>query len=114
MQEMIVNAGRITSSPGLMSSASIAASSAAVPLQTATPHLRLTRAEKARSNFSTNGPSEEIQPVSRHSLRYLFSLPSSNGSLTAMKSVRGMGSGGNADAVGLNGLEDGLVLVAGV
>ena len=85
MHETIVNAGMITSSPGPIPSASTAASSAAVPLHTAMPCLRPTRAAKRSSNCLTNGPSEEIQPVSMHSIRYFFSLPSSSGSLTGTK-----------------------------
>ena len=50
------------------------------------PHARR---RTASSNRLTNGPSEEIQPVSMHSARYFFSLPSSRGSLTGMKSATG-------------------------
>ena len=76
--------GKITSSPGPIPSASTAASSAAVPLQTAMPCLRPTRAANFSSNCLMNGPSEEIQPVSMHSSRYFFSLPSSKGWLTGI------------------------------
>src|ERR1035438_6513497 len=33
------------------------------------------------------GPSDEIQPVSMHSARYFFSLPSSSGSFTGIKFI---------------------------
>src|SRR3984893_2604362 len=79
--EMIVNVGSMTSSPAPRPSAATAAARAAEPLQTAMPCLRPTRAANSCSKRRTNGPSEDIQPVSIHSARYRFSLPSSNGSL---------------------------------
>src|SRR5688572_10349297 len=84
MQEMIVKLGRITSSPACRSSASIAASIAALPLHTAMACLRPTRSANSRSNLLMKGPSEDIQPVSMHSRRYFLSLPSSRGSLTGI------------------------------
>src|SRR5687767_2072040 len=89
-QEMIVNVGMMTSSPKPRSSAAQAASRAADPLQTATPCLRPTRSANLDSKSRMNGPSEDIQPVSMHWLRYFRSLPSSTGSLTGMKAVKGL------------------------
>src|SRR5438270_7196815 len=68
-QEIIVKLGRITSSPGPKPSAATATSSAAEPLQTATPCLRPSLAAKPSSSLRTNGPSDEIQPVLIHSAR---------------------------------------------
>jgi hypothetical protein len=83
-QEMMVNAGRITSSPLPIPRATTASSSATVPFATATPYARPHRAAMPRSNLSTNGPSDEIQPLSMHWARYVFSFPFSSGSLTGM------------------------------
>ena len=66
--EMIVNVGRITSSPGLRSRHATAASSATVPLLTATPWGIPQYAAQRASNSSMKRPAEEIQPVRRHSL----------------------------------------------
>src|SRR5262245_46055852 len=114
---MMVKAGMMTSSPGPIPNASIAASSAAVPLQTAIPDWRFTLAARVFSNWSTNGPSDEIQPVSIHWARYFFSLPSSSGSLTAMYSrlsAAGVWAvlGTYANPALLYGIEQGLVLIA--
>ncbi len=68
-QEMMVKVGSITSSPGPRRSAATAISSAPEPLATAMPCFRPTRWEKRSSNCWTKGPSEEIQPVSMHSMR---------------------------------------------
>jgi len=38
----------------------------------------------ASSNFFTYGPSDEIQPVSIHSLRYFFSFPEKIGVFTGI------------------------------
>src|SRR2546425_13348645 len=59
-QEIIVKVGRITSSPDCNFKAATATSSAAEPLQTATPYLRPSRCATPSSNRSTNGPSDEI------------------------------------------------------
>src|ERR1035438_6387515 len=83
-QEMMVNVGIMTSSPGPRSRAVTAATRAAEPLQTAMPYFRPTRFAIPSSRRCMNGPSEEIHPVSMHSARYFFSLPSSNGSFTGM------------------------------
>src|SRR5438034_4963101 len=58
-QEMIVKVGRMTSSPEFSWRAATAAVSAAEPLQTATPCLRLTRLANSLSNRWTYGPSDE-------------------------------------------------------
>ena len=50
-------------------SAATAASIATEPLQTAMPCFRPMRAENSFSNRVMNGPSDEIQPVSMHSIR---------------------------------------------
>src|ERR1700730_4993668 len=124
--EMIVNVGSMTSSPAPRPSAATAASRAAEPLQTATPCLRPTRAANSCSNPRTNGPSEDIQPLSIHSARYRFSLPSSNGSLTGttfvifpafselrlFSAVRHFGC--QPDLRALDAFETRLVLFAGV
>src|SRR6185312_15973884 len=83
--EMIVNDGRITSSPRCRFKAATAASSATEPFDTAIPYLRPTFAANFCSNWVTNGPSEEIHPVSMHSATYFFSFPSNSGVLTGMK-----------------------------
>src|SRR5206468_1161141 len=75
-QEMIVNVGMITSSPFPKSKAATEASRATEPLQTDTPYFRPTWDANSSSNLRTNGPSEDIHPVSMHSKRYFFSLPS--------------------------------------
>jgi hypothetical protein len=80
--EIMVKAGMMTSLPLPISRAEIVTSRAAEPLETAMPYLRPTRSENRSSNRLINGPSEEIQPVSRHSFKYFFSFPASNGSLT--------------------------------
>ena len=84
--EIIVNEGMITSSPFFIPTAITAASSAAVPLQTAIPYFLPTRFAKFSSSLFTNGPSEDIHPVSIHSERYFFSFPFSSGSFTGIKS----------------------------
>ena len=53
---------------------------------TATPYLRPTRRANSSSNWRTNGPSEEIHPVSMHFCKYRHSLPCNKGSLTGMNS----------------------------
>src|SRR5205814_5864754 len=85
-QEIIVNVGRMTSSPFFRSSAVTDTSKAADPLQTATAYLRPSLFATPASSRLTNAPSEEIQPLRTHSTRYLVSLPSSNGSFTGIKS----------------------------
>ena len=84
---MIVKVGIITSSPGPIPKASIAISKAAVPLDTATAYFLSTFSAKVFSNLLTKGPSEEIHPVSIHSLRYFFSFPLSSGSFTGINSI---------------------------
>src|SRR3989339_2115571 len=83
-QEMIVKEGMMISSPFFIPAAYNAVSNAAVPLQTAMPYLEPKYEEKMDSNFSTNGPSEDIQPESIHCISSSFSLPFSNGSLTGI------------------------------
>jgi hypothetical protein len=63
---------------------STAISKAIEPLQTATPCLRPATLAIPSSSLLTKGPSEEIHPVSIHSMRYCFSLPSNTGSLTGI------------------------------
>ena len=60
---------------------------AALPLAQAMPCWRPTRRLKASSNWLTNGPSDEIQPVLRHSINSSFSRSPITGSLTGMKSL---------------------------
>src|SRR5262245_35142939 len=83
-QEMIVKLGTMTSSPGPIRRAARATSMATLPLQTATPCAQPISLAKSASSLLTNGPSDEIHPVSMHSIRYFFSLPSSNGRLTGI------------------------------
>ena len=71
-QEIIVNVGKITSSPFFKLSALIAASRAAEPLVTEIAYFLLMSLANSSSNFLTNGPSDEIHPVSMHSLRYFL------------------------------------------
>src|SRR5260221_94863 len=61
-QEMIVNVGMMTSSPGSRASASMANSNAAVPLLTATPYARSQYDAHACSNRVRYVPADEIQP----------------------------------------------------
>src|ERR1700756_3425583 len=90
-QEVIVKAGRITSSPGPIRNAAIATSNATDPFITATPCRCPEMAAIPSSSFRTNGPSEDIQPVSTHSAKYLASLPLNTGSLTGI--IRDLGFG---------------------
>ena len=83
-QEIIVNVGIITSSPGPIFRADTAKSNAAVPLEQETPYFRLTFLLKDSSNFSTNGPSEETHPVSTNYIKRSFSLFPKEGSFTGM------------------------------
>src|SRR5262245_60879029 len=110
-QEIMVNVGRMTSSPGPMSSAATAASNATEPLATATPYLRPRRAANCSSKRRMNGPSEEIQPVSMHSSRYFFSLPSRDGSLTG---IIGLPRSVELDVIRADWRKTGLVCLAGV
>ena len=68
----MVNDGIITSSPSFIPAATTAKSKAIEPLHTAIPCLRFTRVANFSSNCFTNGPSDEIQPVSIHSFKYFF------------------------------------------
>ena len=86
-QEMIVNVGMMTSSPGPIPRASTAMSIAAVPLATATACLRPTYAAISSSKRLTYEPSDETQPVSMQSSRNLRSSPRKMGVLTGMKST---------------------------
>src|SRR6266511_2812690 len=83
-QEIIVKLGRITSSPAPILSAARATSMATLPLHTATPCAQPINCANPTSSLLTNGPSEEIQPVSMHSDKYFFSLPSRIGRLTGI------------------------------
>src|SRR6266446_5132854 len=83
-QEMIVKVGRMTSSPGPMRNAASATSMATLPLHTATPCAQPISCATPASSLLTNGPSDEIQPVSMHSARYCFSLPSRSGRFTGI------------------------------
>ena len=83
-QEMIVKLGMMTSSPAPICKAARATSIATLPLHTATPCVQPISLAKSASSLLTNGPSEETHPVSMHSMRYFFSLPSSNGRLTGI------------------------------
>src|SRR5689334_5791102 len=111
-QEMMVKVGMTTSSPGWSFKAATAASRATVPLQTAIPCRRPAAWAMRSSNRLTNGPSEEIQPVSMHSLRYFLSLPSSKGSLTGI--IRYLTSIINTHQVFNNCREPRFVLVSSV
>src|SRR5579863_3694392 len=53
--------------------------SAAVPVDVATEKRVPTRAASSLSNRSTNAPTEETHPVSRHSLTYFHSFPRISG-----------------------------------
>ena len=86
-QEIMVKLGKITSSPTPICKAATATSSAADPLLTAIPYWRPTFMANSSSNRLTNGPSEEIHPVSIHSIRYCLSVPSRQGSLTGIGST---------------------------
>ena len=86
-QEIMVNVGKTISSPAPIPNAAMATSNATEPLLTAIPCLRPTFVASDFSNFRTKIPSDEIQPVSMHSARYFFSLPSSKGSLTGINST---------------------------
>ena len=83
-QEIIVNVGIITSSPGPIFKAATAISNAAVPFEQAIPYFLLIFLLNSNSNFSTNGPSDEIHPVSMHSLISSFSLSPIEGSFTGI------------------------------
>src|SRR5262245_29275081 len=83
-QEIMVKLGKIISSPAPILRAASATSMATLPLLTAMPCAQPISLENPASSFLTNGPSEEIQPVSMHSFRYFFSLPSSSGRLTGI------------------------------
>src|SRR5262250_2901197 len=72
---MKVKVGTSTSSSGLTPAARSATWSAAVPFTVATAWGTPTWAATSRSKRSTKGPTEETQLVSRHSLRYVHSLP---------------------------------------
>ena len=74
--EIIVNEGTIISSFFFKSSALIAISKAAEPLQTAVPYFFPIYLENSFSNESIKDPLLEIHPVSIHSLTYFFSFPS--------------------------------------
>mgnify|MGYP000518105454 CR=1 FL=1 len=84
-QEIMVKVGIITSSPSFISKAATAISRAHEPLVTATACCLPTNLAILVSKDLTNGPSDEIQPVSIHLFKYSFSLPSRTGSLTGMK-----------------------------
>ena len=79
-----MNAGMITSSPGLRSIAAIVTSSAAVPLHTAIPCSTPAYDANIFSNFCTKGPSDETHPVSIHSPSSSFSLLPNSGSFTGI------------------------------
>ena len=66
---IIVNVGRITSSPFSRPRAASARWSAVVPLEQATPKRQPTALEKASSKRSTNGPRDEIQLERMHSVK---------------------------------------------
>src|SRR5262245_33768261 len=83
-QEMIVKVGKITSSLAPMPSALTATSSATEPFATATPLRWSTSFAIPSSRRRTNAPSDEIQPLSMQSARYLISLPFSSGWFTGI------------------------------
>src|SRR5215469_9836195 len=82
--EIIVKVGKITSSPGPIRNAASATSKATDPFITAIPYRCPAMAVIPSSSFRTNGPSDDIQPVSTHSAKYLASFPFSSGSLTGI------------------------------
>src|SRR5947209_3420509 len=82
--EMMVNVGRITSSPGWRARHSTAMSSAVVPLVTATPCATPQYAAHPFSNRSRYSPAEEIQPERKAAVRLARSRSSSSGSLTGI------------------------------
>src|SRR5258708_7956473 len=81
---IIVNVGRITSSPGPRSIVAMAKCSAEVPLVQATAYLVSHSSANALSKAVMKRPAEEIQLVSRHSFTYFFSLPLRVGSQTGI------------------------------
>src|ERR1051326_4006526 len=83
-QEIIVNVGMMTSAPGSNLSAAIATSSAVVPLLTATPYPIPQYAAHCCSNASMKRPSDDIQPVVRHSSAYVRARSLRSGSLTGI------------------------------
>src|ERR1019366_2410592 len=83
-QEMIVNDGMMTSSPGCRPSVSTASCNALVPLLTATPYFIPQNAAQRCSNSSMNLPAEETQPVRMHSAVYSASRSPNTGSLTGI------------------------------
>src|SRR5262245_62051677 len=76
---MKVRAETRTSSPGPTPATSRATCKAAVPLAIATAWRVPAASAAKRSKRSTKGPTDDTQPVSRHSLTYAHSLPPSSG-----------------------------------
>src|SRR5215831_2019325 len=83
-QEMIVNDGRMTSSPGLSSKHATASCKAVVPLDTAMPYRLPQYAAHFLSNSSMNLPADEIQPLRKHSVTFSNSVIPREGSLTGI------------------------------
>ena len=81
---MKVSVDTNTSSSGCIPATSRAMWRADVPFTVATAYLEVTYSATTCSNLSTNGPTEETQLVSRHSLRYFHSLPRISGIQSGM------------------------------
>ena len=86
-QEIMVNVGMMTSSPGLKPNTPIATSKAAVPEETATPYFLAQNLANLSSNSFTKGPSEEVQPSVMHFRKYTSSLLINSGWLTGIMGV---------------------------
>src|SRR5260221_3099073 len=81
---MNVTAGISTSSFASTPAIKSAVCRAAVPLTSATPCARPARSAMTRSRRVTNGPADDTQFVSRHSLTYAHSLPPRCGTLNGI------------------------------
>src|SRR5688500_2401967 len=82
--EMMVNVGRMTSSPSARSSTATAACNEAVPLHMLMPYCRPQYRLHFSSNSSINGPDEEIQPVFKHAATESDSRVVKSGSFTGI------------------------------
>src|SRR4051812_26877812 len=91
---MKVRLGTRTSSSGWTPADTSARCRAAVPLTTATAWRAPTASATIFSKRSTNGPTDETQLVSRHSLTYAQALPAISGTQSGTK-PRGAAPGSN-------------------
>src|SRR5712691_12672130 len=90
---MKVSDGRITSSPGCTPASRSAVCSAAVPLVVAIAYGTPKAAANSRSKRSTNGPTDDTQPVLRHSSTYVRSFPPMLGTQRGIGLARGAAPG---------------------